>query len=366
MTTAVRATPLDAVHRALGATMVDFAGWSMPLRYASEIAEHSAVRSTAGIFDLSHMGEIEVTGPQAGAALDHAVVSDLSRLADGRAKYTMICAADGGIEDDLIVYRLGAERWLVVANAVNVETVATALAERAGPYEATVADRSDDWALVAVQGPAAAGIVGGLTGTDLTPLRYYRITPAEVAGREALVARTGYTGEDGFEVLVRPADAEHVWSAVMYEGKAAPVTPAGLASRDTLRLEAGMPLYGHELSSSLTPYDAGLGRVVALDKPGGFVGREALAAAAAPSRRLVGLVAGGRRVLRAGYAVVGGDGRRIGEVTSGAPSPTLGRPIAMAYVDAGESEVGRDVSVDVRGSAEASTVVALPFYRRAA
>lgn len=367
--TALRTTPLDAVHRAAGATMVDFAGWSMPLRYGSETAEHTAVRSAGGVFDLTHMGEIEVTGPDAGAALDHAVVSDLGRLADGRAKYTMLCAPDGGILDDLIVYRLAADHWLVVANAANAGLVLDELTARAAGFDAVVEDRRDDWALVAVQGPVAATTLARLADRDLAPLRYYTIAPAVVAGADVLLARTGYTGEDGFEVLVRPGDAVGLWERVLEAGKDAAVVPAGLAARDTLRLEAGMPLYGHELSTACTPFDAGLGRVVALDGPADFVGREALAARAAmaPVRRLVGLVAAGRRVPRAGYAVLEpGSGRQVGAVTSGAPSPTLGRPIAMAYVEAGAAEPATALAFDVRGSAEAAEVVRLPFYRRPA
>ncbi len=367
--TPLRRTPLDALHRAAGATMVDFAGWSMPLRYGSEAAEHQAVRTTGGLFDLSHMGEIELTGPEAAVALDHAVVSDLTRLVDGRAKYTLLCAPDGGILDDLIVYRLAAEHWLVVANAANAGLVAGELAARSAGFSAVVEDRSADWAMIALQGPRAAGVLAGLTDRDLAALRYYTIAPGTLAGAEVLLARTGYTGEDGFEVMVRPDDAARVWERVLEEGKDAAVVPAGLAARDTLRLEAGMPLYGHELSRTLTPYDAGLGRVVALEAPVDFVGRDALAARAAepPTRRLVGLVSLGRRVPRTGYPVLSPDGsRRLGEVTSGAPSPILGRPVAMAYLDPDAAEPATVVAVDVRGSTERAEVVGLPFYRRPA
>ncbi len=367
--TPLRRTPLDALHRAAGATMVDFAGWSMPLRYGSEAAEHQAVRTTGGLFDLSHMGEIELTGPEAAVALDHAVVSDLTRLVDGRAKYTLLCAPDGGILDDLIVYRLAAEHWLVVANAANAGLVAGELAARSAGFSAVVEDRSADWAMIALQGPRAAGVLAGLTDCDLAALRYYTIAPGTLAGAEVLLARTGYTGEDGFEVMVRPDDAARVWERVLEEGKDAAVVPAGLAARDTLRLEAGMPLYGHELSRTLTPYDAGLGRVVALEAPVDFVGRDALAARAAepPTRRLVGLVSLGRRVPRTGYPVLSPDGsRRLGEVTSGAPSPILGRPVAMAYLDPDAAEPATVVAVDVRGSTERAEVVGLPFYRRPA
>ncbi|MFI7308758.1 glycine cleavage system aminomethyltransferase GcvT [Streptomyces hygroscopicus] len=367
---APRRTALDARHRALGATMTDFAGWDMPLRYGSERDEHTAVRTRAGLFDLSHMGEISLTGPQAGQALDHALVGHLSALAVGRARYTMICDDEGGILDDLIVYRLGDEEFLVVANAANAQVVLDALTERAGGFEASVRDDRDAYALIAVQGPEAQGILGSLTDADLAGLKYYAGLPGTVAGVPAMIARTGYTGEDGFELFLAPDDAERVWDALTEAGAPAGLVPCGLSCRDTLRLEAGMPLYGHELSTDITPFDAGLGRVVKFDKPGDFVGREALEAASRRAdsvtpRTLVGLVAEGRRVPRAGYAVLAADGSRIGQVTSGAPSPTLGMPIAMAYVDARYAKPGTEgVTVDIRGTQEPYEVVALPFYRR--
>jgi aminomethyltransferase len=365
-----RRTALDALHRALGATMTDFAGWDMPLRYASEREEHQAVRTRAGLFDLSHMGEITVTGPQAGELLDFALVGHLSALAPGRARYTMICAADGGILDDLIVYRLAGEEYMIVANASNAQTVLDAVTERAAGFDAQVRDDRDAYALLAVQGPHSPAIVESLTDADLDGLKYYAGLPATVAGVDVLIARTGYTGEDGFELFVAPGDAERLWQALTEAGAAAGLVPCGLSCRDTLRLEAGMPLYGHELTTALTPFDAGLGRVVKFDKPGDFVGRDALAAAAEkaaahPPRKLVGLVARGRRVPRAGYPVTDGAGAVIGEVTSGAPSPTLGVPIAMAYVDAAHAAPGAEgVAVDIRGAREPHDVVALPFYKR--
>ncbi|MDG9704740.1 glycine cleavage system aminomethyltransferase GcvT [Streptomyces sp. DH37] len=373
MSDSPRRTALDAVHRALGATMTDFAGWDMPLRYGSERDEHHAVRTRAGLFDLSHMGEITVTGPQAGELLDHALVGHLSAVPVGRARYTMICDEEGGILDDLIVYRLGAEEYLVVANASNAQVVLDALTERrdgSGLPGADVRDDRDAYALLAVQGPEAPAVLAKLTDADLDGLKYYAGLPGTVAGVEALIARTGYTGEDGFELFVAPGDAGALWSALTDAGADAGLVPCGLSCRDTLRLEAGMPLYGHELTRSTTPFDAGLGRVVKFDKPGDFVGRAALEAAAAraaenPPRRLVGLVAAGRRVPRAGYAVVDAAGAVIGEVTSGAPSPTLGKPIAMAYVDAAHAAPGTGgVAVDIRGTHEPYEVVALPFYRR--
>ncbi|WP_371545678.1 glycine cleavage system aminomethyltransferase GcvT [Streptomyces sp. NBC_00554] len=366
---APRHTALDALHRSLGATMTDFAGWDMPLRYGSERDEHLAVRTKAGLFDLSHMGEITVTGPQAAALLNYALVGNIASVGVGRARYTMICRTDGGILDDLIVYRLAETEYMVVANASNAQVVLDALVERAADFDAVVRDDRDAYALIAVQGPESPGILKSLTDADLDGLKYYAGLPGTVAGVPALIARTGYTGEDGFELFVSPGDAEKVWQALTEAGAPAGLIPCGLSCRDTLRLEAGMPLYGHELSTSLTPFDAGLGRVVKFEKEGDFVGREALSEAAEralenPPRVLVGLIAEGRRVPRAGYSVVA-EGKVVGEVTSGAPSPTLGKPIAMAYVDAAHSAPGSaGVGVDIRGSHEPYEVVALPFYKR--
>lgn len=363
-----RHTPLHDVHRGLGAVLTEFAGWTMPLRYGSETAEHHAVRRSAGLFDLTHMGEIEVTGPDAAAALDHALTGPLSAVAVGRARYTMLCAPDGGVLDDLVVYRLQAERYLVVANAANVAVVFAALVERAAAFDAAVRDVSGDWALIAVQGPRSADVLRGVTASDVDALRYYAIDPAVLAGLPVLLARTGYTGEDGFEVYCAPADAAAVWAALSAAGEAHGLVPAGLACRDTLRLEAGMPLYGQELTAGRTPFEAGLGRVVAVDKPA-FVGRDALLGrrATGPAELLVGLLPAGRRAPRHGYDVLDPDtGARIGTVTSGAPSPTLGRPIAMAYVPADRAAVGTVLAVDIRGSRDTVTVVELPFYRRPA
>jgi aminomethyltransferase len=374
---APRRTPLTGVHEQLGASLTDFAGWLMPLRYGSETAEHNAVRTAAGLFDLSHMGEFAVTGPGAAAALDYALTGQPSALKPGRARYTMICNADGGVLDDLIVYRLSETGFLVVANAANSEVVGAALAERAAGHDAAVTDKTDDYALIAIQGPRAAGILAALTttgsdeaGADLAGLKYYASYPAQVAGRDVLLARTGYTGEDGFEIFAAPGDAVHLWAELSRAGQAAGLVPAGLAARDTLRLEAGMPLYGNELSASLTPFDAGLGRVVKLDKAGDFVGRASLAARAAsePGTQLIGLTLQSRRVPRHGYDVLF-EGKPCGTVTSGAPSPTLGVPIAMAYVSpeaAGGAAGGEGLAVDVRGRPEPATLVELPFYHRPA
>jgi aminomethyltransferase len=381
---ASRRTPLADVHESLGAAMTDFAGWLMPLRYASETREHVAVRTAAGLFDLSHMGELFVTGPDAAAALDYALVGQASVIKPGRAKYSMICTVDGGIVDDLIVYRLADDEFLVVANAANATSVAAELAERAAAFDADIADRTHEYALIAIQGPRAAAILSGITDAALDDLRYYASQRAVVAHRDVLLARTGYTGEDGFELFTAPADAPDLWQALAAAGHEDGLVPAGLAARDSLRLEAGMPLYGNELSRDVTPYDAGLGRVVKLDKEGGFVGRDALAKRAqqASPRLLVGLVSQTKRVPRHGYPVLC-DGQPCGSVTSGGPSPTLGKPIAMAYVDAAaaqpaEAEPGQpaeenspaddpaapQLAVDIRGTAEPAVLVPLPFYRR--
>jgi aminomethyltransferase len=360
-------TPLATVHRDLGARMVDFAGWLMPVQYSGILDEHRAVRERAGLFDLSHMGELFVEGPQAAEGLAHALVSDPGALAVGRAHYSMICAPDGGILDDLIVYRLAADRFLVVANAGNAQVVSDALLERLHGFRAVLDDRALATALVAVQGPASAGILAGLTSVHLPGLRYYAIAEGEVAGLPALVARTGYTGEDGFEVFVEWAAARPVWSALASAGRDGGLVPCGLGARDTLRLEAGMPLYGNELDRATNPFEAGLGRVVKLERDGDFVGRAALERVARDgvAKRLVGLVVRGRGIARHGYPVWVGD-RRTGVVTSGAPSPTLGTPIAMAYVAPRDAEPGTIVDVEIREQRVAAEVVALPFYRRPA
>lgn len=365
MTDEPRATPLADRHAALGARMVDFAGWRMPIQYAGILEEHRAVRERAGLFDLCHMGELFVDGPDAGDALAYAVTTDPRTLTPGRAHYSMICAPDGGILDDLIVYRLADDRFLVVANAGNAAVVSDALAERFARRRAILDDRSLATALVAIQGPRAREILAPLAGLDLDAIRYYGIAEGTVAGIPALVARTGYTGEDGFEVFVDAAAGPALWDAILAAGSPAGLVPVGLGARDTLRLEAGMPLYGNELGRSTTPFDVGLGRVVKLAKEGGFVGREALlkAAEAGPARALVGLVVRGRGIARHGHRVLAGD-RASGVVTSGTMSPTLGVPIAMASVAPGDAAPGTMLDVEIRDARTAAEVVPLPFYNR--
>lgn len=361
-----RPTPLHGVHEALGATFTEFAGWNMPVRYSGETAEHNAVRNSAGLFDLSHMGEIIISGPQAAEALNYALLANASTIKVGRARYTMLCNSAGGVLDDVIVYRLQDEEYLVVANAANAAVISAELAERVSGFDAAHRDASDEYALLAIQGPRAAAILSPLTSTDLTEVKYFAGYPAQVAGKDVLLARTGYTGEDGFELFTAPGDAEAIWRALTESGAEHELQPAGLACRDTLRLEAGMPLYGNELSAELTPFHANLGRVVRLDKEGDFVGRAALAEVAEKptERTLVGLTTQQRRAPRHDYRVLDESGAEVGVVTSGAPSPTLGHPIGMAYVDRAVSEPGTALQVDIRGKGVAVEVVELPFYRR--
>jgi len=380
-------TALYEEHKKLGASFTDFGGWQMPLKYSSELAEHHAVRKSAGLFDLSHMGEVWVTGPDAAAFLDYALVGKISAMAVGKAKYSLICNEDGGIMDDLITYRRpagadGTDKFLVVPNAGNAKAVAGALAERAGSgpeggFDVTVEDASAGTSLIAVQGPKAESILLRLVPAAqhelVTGLKYYAAVEVPFlvggAGQDLLLARTGYTGEDGFEIFVGNDDAAALWQALIAVADDGELTPAGLASRDSLRLEAGMPLYGNELSLEGDPFAAGLGPVVALSKEGDFIGKAALAAkkeagaGATTGRKLVGLKGLGRRAGRGHYPVLK-DGNTVGEVTSGQPSPSLGYPVALAYVDLAYAEPGTALDIDLRGKMEPFEVVALPFYKR--
>jgi aminomethyltransferase len=359
-------TALDATHRALGARMIPFAGWEMPVQYRGLVEEHKAVRTAAGLFDLSHMGELYVEGAEADRALDFALVTAPSKLAVGRAHYSMICNAEGAVLDDLIVYRLSDIRYLVVANASNRETVVEALRERLAGFDASLDDASMRTSLVALQGPRSEAILGAHTDVDLGTLKYYAIAEGTVCGVPAMVARTGYTGEDGFEVYVMWNDAATVWDTLLAAGSAEGVIPCGLGARDTLRLEAGMPLYGQELDRATTPFEAGLGRVVKFDKPGDFVGRAALEAKReAPAKQLVGLRLTGRGIARTGYPVyLPAAATPAGVVTSGTTSPTLGAAMAMAYLPPASAQLGTAVEVEVRTQRVAAEVVALPFYKR--
>jgi aminomethyltransferase len=363
-------TALYTQHQAHGASFTDFGGWQMPLKYRSELEEHHTVRKAAGLFDLSHMGEVLVSGPQAAQFLNYALVSNLAVLAVGKAKYSLICTAEGGVIDDLITYRLAEDSFLVVPNASNAPVVAEELRLRAKGFDVAVEDQSETTALIAVQGPTAEAVLLGLAREEdagiIRELKYYAAVELELAGLPVLLARTGYTGEDGFEIFIGSNLAVRLWDATLQAGGPHGLLPCGLAARDSLRLEAGMPLYGHELGIDTNPFEAGLGPVVSTRKAEDFVGRSVLEPlkAVEPVRRLVGLRAVGRRSARAGYDVVA-DGRTVGTVTSGLPSPTLGYPVALAYVESAYAAVGTEVQVDLRGRPEPFTVITTPFYKRA-
>lgn len=369
-----RFSPLHAVHVAAGASFTDFAGWQMPVRYTSDLDEHHAVRTAAGIFDISHMAEIEIGGPDAAEFCDFAMAGHLSAIANWQAKYTLLLNDAGAIIDDLIVYRRAEDRFLVIANAGNRAAVVEALRARVGGFRATLSDVSDEMSLIAVQGPVSRLILQLTEGLDieggdaaLDGLGYYRFTLATFAGAEVLVARTGYTGEDGFELCIANQHAVALWQALVAAGAEHGLVHAGLAARDTLRLEAGMPLYGHELSLDVLPQQARLERTVAIAKPGDFVGRAAVEAYSPEGKRvLVGLVAEGRRAARAEYELFAREDsvEAIGRVTSGVLSPTLGHPIAMAFIDPEFATIGTRVSADIRGKRLDYTVTKLPFYTR--
>lgn len=362
-----RYTPLRERHEALGATFTDFGGWQMPVRYTSDLAEHRAVREAAGIFDISHMAEFTVRGASAAEYLDFALAGRLSAMTVGKAKYSLLLTADGGIVDDVIVYRLADDDFLVISNAGNRDAVREALTARVEGFDVTVEDVSDAYGLIAVQGPVSEAILAATeaiadVSVPWAEQKYYAWASATFNGKPLLLARTGYTGEDGFELLVDAADAASLWDALVAAGAEHGLVAAGLAARDSLRLEAGMPLYGNELSREIRPAQAGLGRVVVADKDD-FVGKGAHVPAD-DARVLIGLTAEGRRAGRAGYPVVLADGTVVGEITSGALSPTLGHPIAMAYIDPSAAAEGTELFLDVRGTKIPATRTALPFYRR--
>jgi aminomethyltransferase len=355
-------TPLNEVHRRLGARMVDFAGWDMPVQYSTGIlAEHQAVRTACGLFDLSHMGRVYVRGGEALALAQECCTRDLSfsRVRPGEAAYSVVCRPDGGILDDVIGYVLGDREFVFVFNASNRLSDIDFFQQQRDRLHLDVEldDRTLETALIGVQGPDAQPIVQKFCSADLESLAGYAFQQAEVAGAAAILARTGYTGEDGFELLVNASDAERVWNTL----QAAGATPAGLGARDTLRTEAGFALYGHDIDQSTNPYEARLGWVVNLQKPS-FVGREALAQikAAGPSRRLVGLRVAPGGVPRPGFAVLQ-DGQQVGSLTSGTFSPTLKQNIAMGYVPLGLSQPGQAVSVEMRGKPASAEVVQMPF-----
>ena len=357
-------TPLHSEHLALGARMVDFHGWDMPVQYAGIIEEHAAVRSRAGLFDLCHMGRLEVTGAGAVPFLDRLATQNVGTLAPGRARYGFLLDDAGGILDDIIVYR-EAGGCFVVVNAGNRTAVVEWLRARRTPADAIeIRDRSDELAFVAFQGPASPRIAEGLFGAAATALPYYGCARLRTWGADVFIARTGYTGEDGFEIAWPAAKAGEVWRAILEAGRPAGLVPAGLGARDTLRTEAAMPLYGQELTREINPIEAGLGFAVDFGKPD-FVGRSALekVRAAGPARRRFGFRGLGKRIPREGYAVFR-DGAPGGKVTSGTYSPTLNGPIGMGYLDGPAAKPGDRIEIDVRGRREPAEVAALPFYRR--
>ena len=357
----LKRTPLYACHVEAGARIVDFAGWEMPVQYTGVIEEHRAVRTAAGLFDVSHMGEVRVRGAGAEAFLQRLTPNDVAKLAPGRAHYSGLLTEGGTYVDDLLIYRLGAEDFLVVVNASNADRDFEWIASRAGGG-VEVVNESDRYALLALQGPKALGILTGLASApvDIAGLKYYGFAEGAVAGVPALISRTGYTGEDGFELYLPPEDAPEVWRRLVEAG----AVPAGLGARDTLRLEAAMALYGHEIDDTTTPFEAGLNWVVKLDK-GEFLGRDALAAqkAAGIPRKLVGFEVQGRGIARQGHPVVS-EGGIVGAVTSGTWSPTFEKALGLAYVPPEMAAPGTPLAIEVRGKALPAVVVETPFYKR--
>ena len=360
----MRETPLADEHGRLGARLVPFAGWRMPVQYEGIKKEHEAVRQRAGLFDVSHMGEIVVEGPNAVAAVDRLVTNDVAKLDVGRALYTVCCNESGLILDDLIVYRLEAEKILVVCNASNRDKIVAHFAKNLS-LETPWNDVSDAWALLALQGPSARAIMNDLGAPEaLLGLGSFDVARATVAGVDLWAARTGYTGEDGFELFCANEDAVTLWRAILAAGQPHGLQPVGLGARDTLRLEARLMLYGNDIDEHTHPFEAGLGWVVKLDA-GDFIGREALRAikAAGFDRKLVGFEMTERGIARHGYPILAG-GERVGEVTSGSPGPTVGRNIGLGYVPKALSKVGTALGIEIRGKQVGAVVVTTPFYKR--
>ncbi|MBV8081774.1 MAG: glycine cleavage system aminomethyltransferase GcvT [Candidatus Eremiobacteraeota bacterium] len=357
-------TPLSAVHEGLGAKMSPFGGFLMPIQYAGILDEHRAVRSAAGMFDLSHMGQFVATGEGVPEWLDRLTVNAVGTMKPGQARYNIFTNERGGAMDDAIIYRLDG-RWLVVVNAANSEKMWRWLSSQV-PAGVTLTDRTPQSALIAIQGPRSLELLQPLTDVGLANIKYYHATEGVVAGAHAEIARTGYTGEDGFELFVSADAAQELWQTLTREGARVGLRPAGLGARDVLRLEAGMPLYGHELEEDITPLQAGLDIFVKLEKPA-FVGRDALVRQRTQNDfdRIVGLVMDGRAPARAGYAVWRGQ-ERVGEIRSGSPAPALGgKNIATALVRADASAIGTTLDVEIRGQRHRGAVVPLPFYKRA-
>ena len=361
----LKRTPLFEEHRKLGARLVEFSGWEMPVQYTSILEEHEAVRTRAGLFDVSHMGEFKIEGADALAFLQQLVPNDVSRLAIQQALYTQLCLPDGGVIDDLLVYSIAEQHYMLVVNAGNIGKDLAWVKEQAKQFrQVTVINQSDTTALFALQGPAAVAILQPLTEVDLAAIRYYHCRPGPVAGVNCLISRTGYTGEDGFELYCAPVDVAALWNILLEVGKPQGLQPAGLGARDTLRLEAGMCLYGHELDEQTNPLEARLGWSVKFNK-GDFIGRDALLRVKeqGPAKLLVGIEMLERGIPRGGYAIYQDD-QPIGTLTSGAPGPSVHKNIGMGYVKTDAATVGQQVQVDIRGKRVAAQVVALPFYKR--
>ena len=367
MSDGLKRTPLNQWHREHGAKMVDFGGWDMPIQFAGILAEHEAVRLRAGLFDVSHMGEVRVRGDDALAFIQHLITNDAGGLEHGQAQYTVMTNGDGGVIDDLLVYRLADADYLLVINAATTPKDVAWIEEQAGSFAGSfeVRDESDEWAQLALQGPDAEAVLSRIVELDLASIRYYRATFTEIDGVQALVSRTGYTGEDGFEVYLPPAQAPALADAILEAGAAEGVVPVGLGARDTLRLEAGMLLYGNDMDESRSPVEANLRWLIKPDK-GDFIGKETIVAQLqdGTAERLVGFELVGRGVPRHGYELCGADEQSVGEVSSGSFSPTLRKGIGLGYVPAEHAAVDGILKVDVRGRKLDVRVVKPPFYRR--
>jgi aminomethyltransferase len=363
----LKKTSLYDCHVRAGARIVPFAGWEMPVQYAGVVPEHRAVRTAAGLFDVSHMGELEMRGQYAGQVVNYLITNDASKLEDGQALYTCACNEQGTILDDLIVYRCGVERYLIVCNASNVAKM-SAVFQKAAEHHCDFEDRSERTALIALQGPKAFDVLA-LAGSDAASLRglkSFHFRDAVVANVTCTVARTGYTGEDGVEMFCATSDAPALWTQLMTLGGPLGLVPVGLGARDTLRLEARLSLYGNDIDDTTNPLEAGLGWVVKMDK-GDFVGRAALEAVKAKGlpRKLVGFEMTGRGIARHGYPLQDLDGKVVGVCTSGSPGPTVEKNIGLGYVPAAMSAIGTPLKVDCRGKAIDAVVVKTPFYKRA-
>jgi len=361
----LKRTPLYEQHQALGARLVEFGGWEMPIQYRSILEEHRAVRTHAGLFDVSHMGELQVEGLGAGSFLQYLVPNDVSRLTLGQALYTQLCLPTGNIIDDLLIYRLADKRYMLVVNGANIEKDSAWVTQQAKYFEDVyVLDQSEATALLALQGPVAQTILQGCTESDLKSIRYYHAEAGTVAGVDCIISRTGYTGEDGFELYCPAGAVSDLWNTLLVVGQPYGLLPAGLGARDTLRLEAGLCLYGHELDEQTNPLQANLGWTVKLQK-GAFIGRDVLLNVKQQGviRKLVGIEVQERGVPRGGYTIYDND-QRIGILTSGAFAPTVQKGIGMGYVETTYAIAGRQVQIDIRGRRIAAQIVALPFYKR--